>query len=89
MATRQRTLTAAVRDFGRCWKDLVLTDIAYKVLAFVILTPVASLLFRVLVALSGRTVVADEDIVTFLLEPMGWVCLVTIGALWIAIFPMP
>lgn len=85
MANRRTTLPAAVRDWRHCWKDLALTDLAYKILAFVILTPAVGLLFRVLVALSGRTVVADEDIVQFLLEPLGWTCLVAVGALWIAI----
>ena len=65
-----------------------LTDIAYKLLAFSILTPIVGCLFRILVSLSGRTVIADEDIVQFLLEPAGWVCLVVIGALSIAIIAL-
>ncbi len=88
MTDQPKTLPSALRDYRRCWKNLALTDIAYKVLAFVILTPVLGLLFQVLVSLSGRTVVADEDIVQFLLEPLGWICLLVVGALWIAIIAL-
>ncbi len=78
-------LPAALRDFRYGWKDLALTDIAYKLLAVAVLVPFVSFLLHVLVTLSGRTVVADEDIVQFLLEPLGLICLVVIGALSIAI----
>ncbi len=81
----RKMLPAALRDFRYGWKDLALTDIAYKSLAYVALVPVAGLLLHLLIALSGRTVVADEDIVQFLLEPLGWLCLVVVGAVLIAI----
>lgn len=85
MAPQRATFRSAARNYRRCWKDLALTDVTYKLLAFVVLTPIVGLLFRVLIALSGRTVVADEDIVRFFLEPLGWICLVCVGALWTAI----
>ncbi len=81
----RKMLPAALRDFRYCWTDLALTDIAYKSLAYVALVPVAGLLLHLLIASSGRTVVADEDIVQFLLEPLGWLCLVAVGAVLIAI----
>lgn len=85
MTEQTKTLPAALRDFRECWKDLALTDIAYKVLAFIVLTPIVGILFRLLVEMSGRKVIADEDIVQFLLEPLGWICLIVVGTLWIAI----
>ncbi len=88
MTDQPSTLRAVLRDFRHSWRELALTDIAYKLLAFIILTPIMGLLFRLLITLSGRKVVADEDIIQFLLEPLGWICLVTIGALWIAIIAL-
>ena len=76
---------AAVGDLRRSWKDLVLTDIAYKIIAFVLLTPLVGILFRVLVAVSGRSVLADQDILFFFLGPVGWICFIAVGALWIGI----
>ena len=82
------TLSRAWRNGRQCWRDLALTDIAYKVLAFIVLTPLTGLLLHILIALSGRTVVADEDIIQFLLEPLGWLCIVSVGAIWIAILAL-
>ena len=73
---------------ARQLKRLALTDITYKLLAFVLLTPVVSVLFHVLVARSGRSVLADEDILQFALEPLGWVCLILVGTLSIAMMAL-
>lgn len=61
------------------------TDVVYKLVAFLILTPLVAALFRLLVAFSGRTVIADQEILFFFLAPTGWLCLITAGVLWIAI----
>ncbi len=81
----RKLLAAATHDYRYSWKDLALTDVAYKLLAYAVLVPVVSILLHLLLALSGRTVVADEDLVAFFLEPIGWICLVIITALSIAI----
>ena len=36
----------AVRDFRHSWKQLVLTDIVYKVIALILLTPLVAILLR-------------------------------------------
>ena len=51
-------LNAAAGDFRRSWKELALTDIAYKIIAFVVLTPLVAILFRVLIAVSGKSALA-------------------------------
>ncbi len=81
-------LAEVVRRFHSCWKDLVLTDIAYKIVAFVLLTPLVGILFRVLIAFSGKSVLADEDILFFFLGPVGWFCFVAIGALSLGILAL-
>ncbi|HEY3395299.1 MAG TPA: glycerophosphodiester phosphodiesterase [Lacipirellulaceae bacterium] len=81
-----RSLLAAVAgDLRKSWKDLVLTDLAYKLIAFVVLTPAIGILFRVLIAASGNAVLTDQDILFFFLGPIGWICFVAVGALWLGI----
>ncbi len=77
-----------LHDLRVAWKDLCVTDILYKVIAFVLLTPLVGLLYRVLLGLSGRTVLADEDILQFLLGPVGWVSLILLGAISITIIAL-
>ena len=65
-------LRALLRDVRGNWKALALTDIAYKLLAFIVLTPIVSVAFHLFLAASGRHIVADEDILQFVQEPIGW-----------------
>jgi glycerophosphoryl diester phosphodiesterase len=81
----QSQLAAVAGDLRRLWKDLVLTDLAYKLIAFVVLTPAIGILFRVLIAASGNAILTDQDILFFFLGPIGWVCFVAVGALWLGI----
>jgi glycerophosphoryl diester phosphodiesterase len=74
-----------LRDVRASWKALVLTDIAFKVATFILLTPLLTLLFRSLLALSGNAVLSDQDIMVFFLGPAGWVCLLLVGAIALGI----
>ena len=85
MHSPRKTLRSAVSRFRRCWLQLALTDVAWKVIAFVLLTPLAGIMFRVLLALAGRDVLADQDILLFVLHPAGLVSAVLIGGLLLAI----
>ncbi|MFT5299900.1 MAG: glycerophosphoryl diester phosphodiesterase [Mariniblastus sp.] len=78
-------ILASSSDFGRCWKRLFLTGIAYQLLAFILLTPLVSVLFRIFVSASGKTLLADQDILFFFLSPLGWLCLISVGSLWLGI----
>ena len=80
-ATAMAVLGKAWSDGRRVWLPLLLTDVTYKLLALVLLTPLVGLALRAGLALSGRTVVADQDILFFLLSPIGIAVLVVIGAL--------
>jgi hypothetical protein len=44
----------------RAWKELVVTDVIYKVIAFVVLIPLASFLFPLFLAMSGRSILGVE-----------------------------
>lgn len=67
------------------WRSLVGVDVLYKLLAFVLLTPLFVLLFRCLLTLAGRSVLSDIDIVMFFAGPFGWLCAIALGAVWLAI----
>ncbi|NHZ73777.1 MAG: hypothetical protein GWP16_04840, partial [Nitrospirae bacterium] len=75
----------SLRDLRATWSQLAITDILYKILAFVILTPLTAALVRVVVSMSGRTVLADEDLLFFFLRPVGWVSLILLGGITLAI----
>ncbi len=68
------------------WKALVATDVLFKVLAFVLLTPLVGLLFQVFVAASGRTILADVDIARFLLHPIGMLAAIIVGGAVVTLF---
>ncbi len=85
MNSHRPVVNHVVSDFRHCWKQLALTDALYKVAAFILLTPLVGILFRVLLAVSGTTVLADQDILFFFLGPLGWLCCIVVGGLWLAI----
>ena len=82
---RRSVLGQVVRHFRSSWKQLALTDLVCKLIAFVLLTPLVGILFRLLLAAAGKTVLADQDILFFFLRPAGWLCGIAVGGLWLAI----
>ena len=87
--TGRSLLNACRHDLRLCLKQLVVTDIVFKAVAFVVLTPLVGMLFQWFISMSGRSVLADEDILYFFISPIGWVCVVVVGAVWIAIIALP
>ena len=75
-------------DLQATWPQLAITDILYKILAFVILTPLTAALVRLVVSMSGRTVLADEDLLFFLVRPLGWLSLILLGGVTLAIISL-
>ncbi len=70
---------------GDVLAQLVMTDLLYKLLTFVLLTPLLAMLFRTLLALSGNSVLSDVDIAVFFAGPFGWFCAIVLGAVWLGI----
>jgi glycerophosphoryl diester phosphodiesterase len=74
--------TEAVQDLRRSFRNLALTDLAYKVVSFAALTPATALLLRSVISSAEGGVVADVDIARFFLTTRtGIVTLVVGGAL--------
>ncbi len=82
---RDETLRKTLADFGRHWPQLLLTNGLYAVIAVVLLTPLLAVLTQALLHLSGKPVLADQDILFFMLQPAGWICAITLGSLWLGI----
>ena len=82
---RGRTAARSLRLLRENWRPLALTAVLFKFLAFVLLTPLVSIAFRLFVAFSGRTVLADTDILFFFASPIGWACFAGVGGLWLAV----
>lgn len=82
-ASTLRESSHMIRNVGKSlkslWRPLVATDLVFKSVAFVLLTPLIGLLFRGFLSLSGRTVLADADIARFLLHPTGWLSVIVVG----------
>src|SRR5262245_53558907 len=82
-------LRAACHDFGGAWVKLVETDLLFKAIAFVALAPLAELLTRWLVSLSGSAAVTDADIALFFITTKeGVFALVLLGAVSVALLAL-
>ena len=82
---RDKTLRKTIGDFGRHWPQLFLAHGLYTSIAVVLLTPLLAVLSQLLLRLAGKPVLADQDILFFMLQPAGLICVVTLGALWLGI----
>ena len=70
----------AGRDFAAVWPRLLGAHVIYQLAAFAFLTPVLALALRAFVSFSGDVVVADEDILFFVLSPFGFVAFVVVAS---------
>ena len=74
----------AIADLRRAWPQLLATNILYKLVAFIVLTPLLSLAVRLFVSTSGNAFVADQDILYFVFSAWGVAALIFIPAISIA-----
>ena len=78
-------LTEAISGLRRTWPRMLVTDLLYKVIALVVLSPLVGLALKIFMASRGDQVLADQDILFFVLSPVGLVTLVVVGAVSLAI----
>lgn len=69
-------------------RSLVVTDLLFKLLTFLLITPLFVFLFRGLLAFAGGEFLSDVDIVFFFASPMGWLCLILVGGVWLEIIAL-
>ena len=77
-----RDIRELTRRFGANWTRFLAIHAAVSILVFVVLTPLASLLLRLSVGLSGSAALSDEDILFFALTPAGSVSLLVLGCIF-------
>lgn len=65
--------------------SILLVHLVFTALGFILFTPLLGALGRLLLALSSTEVLADTDIIYFLLSPFGMAALVVFGAMLITI----
>jgi glycerophosphoryl diester phosphodiesterase len=78
-------LFEAIGGFLRSWRRLLATDVVYKLVAAVVLIPLTGVALSLFLSTSGSAVVADQDILYFVLSPIGIVALLVMGAVMLAI----
>jgi glycerophosphoryl diester phosphodiesterase len=80
--TVRHVVSEVIEDLSRSWRQLALTDLAWKVISFAVLTPATVLLLRWVMSSAEGRVIADVDIATFFLtRPIGLLTLIVGGAL--------
>jgi len=80
-----RTAVAMLRQRGR---ELVLADLFFKAVSFVVLVPLAGGLLHLVLWLAGPGVLADADILRVCLRPLGAVGAVLLAAVWVGILAL-
>jgi glycerophosphoryl diester phosphodiesterase len=78
-------LRDVIHDLRRRWKPLLLTNLLFKFISLIVLTPLMALAFRGFISISGNGMLADADIVHFLLTFEGLICLIVVSAIALAI----
>jgi glycerophosphoryl diester phosphodiesterase len=81
MSTDNSIIPRVYKVFRYSWRQLLATHALYGIVVFVVLTPLFSLLLRLVVRLSGETALIDTDILYFLLRPVGLLSSIGLGCL--------
>ena len=67
-----------LRQFGAHWKTFLALHLAVALLIFLVLAPLATVLLRLAVLLSGDAALSDQDIAYFILSPAGFIVFVVL-----------
>ena len=79
------TLSGVKRDFTLHLSNLLIFDIFFKVVATAIFGPVSAWIFNRMVKAGGSLVIGNEQILSFILTPIGIVAFIVAGGLTLAI----
>jgi len=80
--------TAVLERLRDRWTPLLAIHLAYTAIGITLLAPLTGALVRLLIGLSGRTVLADQEIAYFLMTPLGVASLVLVAGVLVAILAM-
>lgn len=83
--SKPRTVLIVARRVRENWRDLVVTDIVFKVVALVVLTPLLGLAQKLLIWQASDGILSDVDFLYLFIQPVGIVCSVLVASIWLAI----
>lgn len=75
-----RVALSALRRVVRVWPQLVAADLATRVAATLLITPVVALIVREALSRAGGGALTDQDILGFVLSPAGFGVVLLVGA---------
>ena len=70
------------------WQPLLAIHLVYAALGVVLLAPLTGVLLRLLIGFSGQPALADQDILYFLLTPLGMASMILVAAILVAIMAL-
>ena len=73
------------RDFSKNLSTLLIFDVFFKIIAAAVFGPISAWIFNRLVASSGAWVIGNEQIISFVLSPIGMTAVIISGTLALAI----
>ncbi len=72
-------------DLIRTWREVFLVHLVFTAFGFMLFSPLLGLIGRLLLSLSGRPALYDQDLAYFLLSPVGILSLILMAALLVVI----
>ncbi|GAA5213577.1 glycerophosphodiester phosphodiesterase family protein [Corallincola platygyrae] len=79
-------LYASVRDFIGLWRSFLLTHLLAWLLSSLLIAPIILLLLKLFLLAADESVLSDEDILLFLLHPVGLLGLFVVGSVSLGVW---
>ncbi|MEW4490074.1 glycerophosphodiester phosphodiesterase [Thalassoglobus sp. JC818] len=67
---------------------MVVVGVLFRLISFVVLAPLPGLVLRTVLTFSGQSAVADMDIVSFVLHPLGMIGMITVAAVFLCVLAL-
>ncbi|TWT57489.1 Glycerophosphoryl diester phosphodiesterase [Thalassoglobus neptunius] len=77
-----------VKEWIRIGWGMVLVGILFRLVSFVVLAPLPGLALRAVLAFSGQSAVADMEIVSFVLHPIGMIGMIAVAAVFLCVLAL-
>ena len=77
--------TEALGDLRKCWRPLALVDLVCKAVVFVLLAPLVTVLLRTFMSMSGAQWLTDEEILFFVVSPLGIAAIAAVATVVVAV----
>ena len=66
-----RAIPVIIHDLRRCWRDLLVFEVLFKILQIAVLTPPLTWMGMLLIKTTGRLAIGNTEIISFFLSPLG------------------